>query len=382
MSLTPEQRAEISRQNGMKSRGPVTDEGKAVSRRNALKHGLRAEVLPLPTEDPEVIQARADAWNTYYQPQSPVAQHLVTQCVQATLLADRVHRAHSATLSRQVRNAVDDFDRACDDQVESLKRLLKTDPAEAVRLLKRSSDGCTYLLGRWGALGAALTERGRWTGPERDEAIRLIGHDPDPETLKTCPEAWLTRLYNLMLLKNPSESSVRWLLGRIPDRYRAIYNFEALPDEAESLERLREMIAEQVVPLEEEEERLSAEREEADRDEAPDRALVLQDAPSARLFLRYHAEARLSFHKAYSELIKTLERDKAAAAESVSTPAPSPSPAAAAAEPPKEPGTDAADAWPSPFEPGPPVSEAEVWALAAVLRGKDGLVVPLVTPVS
>jgi hypothetical protein len=45
-------RAEASRLNGAKSRGPKTPEGKARSAQNALKHGIRAQkYLVLPEED-------------------------------------------------------------------------------------------------------------------------------------------------------------------------------------------------------------------------------------------------------------------------------------------------------------------------------------------
>ncbi len=45
MPLTPEERARIARENGAKSKGPVTPEGKDRSRLNALKSGEHATTL-------------------------------------------------------------------------------------------------------------------------------------------------------------------------------------------------------------------------------------------------------------------------------------------------------------------------------------------------
>jgi hypothetical protein len=51
-------RAETSRLNGAKSRGPKTPEGKARSAQNALKHGMRAQkYLVLPDEDAAEFEA-------------------------------------------------------------------------------------------------------------------------------------------------------------------------------------------------------------------------------------------------------------------------------------------------------------------------------------
>jgi len=101
--LTAEERAEISRQNGAKSKGPVTEEGKAKSRQNALKTGEYAtEILPhlfpphqarLFAEDPEEYKTLVEELKAFYQPNNPVALSIVKDIAAARCQIDRFQRA-------------------------------------------------------------------------------------------------------------------------------------------------------------------------------------------------------------------------------------------------------------------------------------------------
>jgi hypothetical protein len=51
-------RAEANRRNSQKSTGPKTDEGKAKSRFNALKHGMTAQSILLPGDDGQAFASR------------------------------------------------------------------------------------------------------------------------------------------------------------------------------------------------------------------------------------------------------------------------------------------------------------------------------------
>ena len=70
-------KSDTSRQNGAKSRGPVTPEGKARSSQNARKHGLCATFQALPNEDQAVFDALLASFEDSYRPATPLECELV-----------------------------------------------------------------------------------------------------------------------------------------------------------------------------------------------------------------------------------------------------------------------------------------------------------------
>src|SRR6266699_1148303 len=75
--MTTARQLEANRGNALKSTGPRTINGKQASRRNALRHGLTAETLIEPLEDPESYRAFEAAIVGEYLPHSPVENELV-----------------------------------------------------------------------------------------------------------------------------------------------------------------------------------------------------------------------------------------------------------------------------------------------------------------
>ena len=67
---TPAQIA-ANRANAQKSTGPTSAEGKSISRFNALKHGLDAQSLIIPGEDPAAYDALAADYRDEFAPPPP-----------------------------------------------------------------------------------------------------------------------------------------------------------------------------------------------------------------------------------------------------------------------------------------------------------------------
>jgi hypothetical protein len=97
-------RAEASRRNGARSRGPVTAAGKARSAMNALKHGLTAETFALlPGEDGTAFASLHAALVERYAPADPATAFLVRRLAGAIWRARRAEDLEVEVLTTRER---------------------------------------------------------------------------------------------------------------------------------------------------------------------------------------------------------------------------------------------------------------------------------------
>jgi hypothetical protein len=81
-----------NRLNAMKSSGPRTEEGKASSRMNALRHGIDARLVVIPGEDPEELVDLGRDYRHQFRPNGPEQEFLVETLVNADWLRRRYMR--------------------------------------------------------------------------------------------------------------------------------------------------------------------------------------------------------------------------------------------------------------------------------------------------
>ena len=135
-------RAEASRRNGAKSRGPVTADGKARASKNALKHGMCAtSTVVLEGEDGTAFEQLDQGLRADLQPSGPLENLLASRLaiaawrmgradrIEADLLAS-VPGGHASTLGEKVAR-----DRHGPQAIDCLIRYPRLDP---VRVLARS----------------------------------------------------------------------------------------------------------------------------------------------------------------------------------------------------------------------------------------------------
>ena len=295
-------RLAANRLNAARSTGPKTDEGKAISRRNGLKHGMTGQGIVVPEGDAEEIGRRVEALEVDMKPRSAAGVVLIAQMAMLSVRAERSVEQESAAISLRVRHAADDFDEQRIDLANQLFEALGDDLRNNLRKLRKSPEGVERLIDAWQDLRADL-------------AI-------DPEPIWTASH--LERAANLTGVKTQHARGSR--LGALSRGFRG--DFASLGevdggdlDEASrrvwAKARLLERIDAEIAGLEAHYQTLDFEMIELDRAEAGARA-SFDPSKEATLARRYESEARRGFFKALKEF-RQVEAEVATRAEEVPT---------------------------------------------------------------
>jgi len=86
---------EANRRNALKSTGPRTPEGQAVSRLNALKTGIDARSQVIPGESPEDLETLALDYHHRFRPAAPEQSFLVDSLIQSEWLLRRYRKVEA-----------------------------------------------------------------------------------------------------------------------------------------------------------------------------------------------------------------------------------------------------------------------------------------------
>ena len=91
-----------SQLNGARSHGPATPEGRAISSRNALKHGFTSNTVVLEGESHQDYDALLDSFTALHTPRTPVEHQLVGQLAAAQWRLARAARFEVFLLDSEI----------------------------------------------------------------------------------------------------------------------------------------------------------------------------------------------------------------------------------------------------------------------------------------
>jgi hypothetical protein len=154
--------------------GPRTPGGKERSKRNALKHGLRAESL-LPDDLADAVAARTTEFAAEFAPETAYEEFLVGQMALASVRLDRCAGLAMVDSARCAERATICWESDQRMAVEELGSKLPKDPARVATALRRSRQGADWLIERWEALAEILQSNGKWSEAQRRLAFDLLG---------------------------------------------------------------------------------------------------------------------------------------------------------------------------------------------------------------
>ena len=290
-----------NRANAAKSKGPVTERGKMISRRNSLKHGWSGEGIVTAEGDAEEVRGRIEAFTAEMKPRTTAGVLLIARMATLSVRSERAAEQENAAIARNVRHAADDFDERRIEEANALYEALADDPRGNLRRLKKRPEGVERLIDGWLDLRADLTANPEpiWTSEQLEQAARMTG--------VKAQHARGSRLGELSRGFWGDFSDLGELDGGLDEKSRREW----------ARSRLLDLIDAEIAALEAHYETLDFEIIEIDRAEAGARALFDSSKPAC-LARRYESEASRGFLKALNEFRK-VEAEAAARAEAAPT---------------------------------------------------------------
>jgi hypothetical protein len=183
MPTSSDRKITANRANASHSTGPKSSAGKAKSRLNALKHGLRAEQVVIPGEDPRAFEAECAAWSADWQPKSHTRAILVERAAATSWRLRRCVRIEGMRLQQLSLRAMLDHDKLVAQRILASVTRLRTEPGQAVAELGKDAHGITALIDLWDDLANAALEPGGWNKftTHHDRMLAFLGFDANAD---------------------------------------------------------------------------------------------------------------------------------------------------------------------------------------------------------
>ena len=174
--IVSQARIDANRRNSKLSTGPKP-ENRSKTRANALVHGLCSSVVN--PEDASVVIDRARDFFDTLRPQNHFHCWLVTEIALLTFKIERAERMDRRTRDKVAIKAELSWDDDKRLEAELLGEQLANRPAVVVEQLRRTPQGCEWLMARWAMLAYSADDKKAWTAAQERLAFDLLATPGD-----------------------------------------------------------------------------------------------------------------------------------------------------------------------------------------------------------